>query len=83
VEGNLRTDPRNCVDQPDLAGVLSHSLRRLVRHQIALHDKLQCTITFHIHGVSLFALHGRKDRDDGTAVQFVLVDDIADSKFGH
>lgn len=63
--------------------IMTPSLRRLMRDQVALHDQLQCTITFHIDGVSLVALDGREDRDHGTAVRFVFVYDVADSKFGH
>jgi hypothetical protein len=50
-----------------------------MRDQVALHDKLQCTVAFHIHGVSLFAFFGRKDRDNGTAVRLVFIDDVAET----
>ena len=81
--GNLGNDPRRRLDRPDLAGHLTHLLRRSMRNQVALHDKLQRTIAFHIHGVSLLAFFGRIDRNNGTAVRFVFVDDVADSKSGH
>jgi hypothetical protein len=81
--GNMGNNPRRRLDQPDLAGPLTPSLRRLVRDQVALHEELQCTIAFHIHCVSLLALDGRENSDNGTAVRLVLVDDVADSKFGH
>jgi hypothetical protein len=61
-------------------GRLAPSLRRLVRDQVVLHDELQCTIAFQIHGVSLLALDGRENGDNRTAV---LINDVADSKFGH
>ena len=54
-----------------------------MRDQVALHDKLQCTIAVQIHGVSLLALDGRENGDNGTTVRFVFIDDVADSKFGH
>jgi hypothetical protein len=78
--GNLGNDPWRRLDQPDLAG---HLLRRLMRDQVALHDKLQCTIAFHIHGVSLLALKGCEYRDNGAAMRLVRNDDVADSKFWH
>jgi len=37
------------------AGNLTHSLRRLMWDQVALHDKLKRAIAVHIHGVSLLA----------------------------
>jgi hypothetical protein len=65
------------------SGHLTLSVRRLMRDQVALQNKLESTVAFHIHRVSLIALNSRENCDNSTAVRLVFIDDVADRKFGH